>query len=306
MTDVFRLFSQHPEWKKIVFLLDREESVPVCARLIHLQKAESYAVITSRRLAALFREAVREKDVPAAFLRPGEELPFSLEEEGSVLFFDRGGETLFDCLPQNVRHAAGVVNDEFTAPFAVWERFRESAASVDVISYEHGVPARALRWTRPESGVELSVIFPVYNVAPYLEKCIRTVTEWQAPYVEFLFVDDGSPDNSSEIIESYAARDPRIRLIHKENGGCASARQKGLEEARGRYIGFIDPDDFVDPSLFRKLLQAAMVGSYEIAFAGYNEYYESTGTSQPVEEPVLGDPYCYGVTDPKAIVDLIT
>ena len=71
--------------------------------------------------------------------------------------------------------------------------------------------------------------------------------------------------------------------MDKPNGGCASARQYGLDKARGKYIGFIDPDDYIDESMFRKLLRAAMMGSYDISYCGYNEYYENTKEIRKVE-----------------------
>ena len=122
-----------------------------------------------------------------------------------------------------------------------------------------------LEWIKNKnSDIELSVIFPMYNVAAYLDQCISSVTAWKAPYIEFLFVNDGSPDNSREIVLKWAEKDSRIKLLDKPNGGCASARQFGLERAQGSYIGFIDPDDFIDESMFRKLLRSAMTGSYDI------------------------------------------
>ena len=154
-----------------------------------------------------------------------------------------------------------------------------------------------LNWTRhPDSDVELSIIFPVYNISKYLPQCIESVTAWQADYVEYLFVDDGSPDNSADIIRDYASKDPRIKLLQKENGGCASARQFGLERASGKYIGFIDPDDYVDESMFPKLFRRALIGSYEISYCGYNEHYETTGEIQPVVIDVLWSPFDEGTS----------
>ena len=160
-----------------------------------------------------------------------------------------------------------------------------------------------MQWKKRDSDIELSVVFPMYNVASYLDQCVKSVTEWDADYIEFLFVDDGSPDNSAEIIEGYAKNDPRIKLIRKPNGGCASARQKGMEEAKGRYIGFIDPDDFIDPSMYRKLLRAALTGNFHMAYCGYKEYYQNNGQSKAVAD-LIGAPYMYGTTNPDDIRNL--
>lgn len=71
-----------------------------------------------------------------------------------------------------------------------------------------------------------------------LNQCIESVTAWKAPYVEFLFVNDGSPDNSREVVLKWAKEDPRIKLLDKPNGGCASARQYGLESCKGKVYWF--------------------------------------------------------------------
>lgn len=155
------------------------------------------------------------------------------------------------------------------------------------------------------SGIELSVVVPVYNVAPYVERCIESITAWKAEYVEFLFVNDGSTDESADIIQKWMAVDERILLIEKENGGCASARQAGLDRARGRYVGFIDPDDFVDENMYRKLLKAAMCGNFDISLCGYNEYYENSGRIKPAEDS-LWHPYLDGCYDREKIRELIT
>ncbi len=95
-----------------------------------------------------------------------------------------------------------------------------------------------------------SIIVPVYNVAPYLREALdsvlaQTFTDW-----ECLCVDDGSTDGSSAILDEYAAKDARFRVWHKENGGVSSARNLGLDNARGEYIGFLDPDDILMPERF--------------------------------------------------------
>ena len=173
--------------------------------------------------------------------------------------------------------------------FAIWEMFRKTASSI-YMETTQGI----LEWERPETGIELSVIVPVYNVAEYLPRCIETLTAWQADYVEYLFIDDGSTDTSARMIEACAAHDSRIRLICKKNGGCASARNRGLEEARGTYVGFVDADDFVDETMYYKLLKRAMTGSYDLTYCGYLEYDENTGNTQPAQNDCLQEPYLKG------------
>lgn len=187
----------------------------------------------------------------------------------------------------------------------IWETYRNLSDHIRIITRSHSGGSRVLDWEKdPENEIELSVIFPMYNVEKYLDKCIQSVTTWKADYVEFLFVNDGSPDNSREVVLKYAQNDSRIKLLDKPNGGCASARQWGLDRAKGRYIGFIDPDDFIDESMFRKLLREAMTGSYDIAYCGHKEYYESTKESAEAKD-LLGWPYSSGVSDEKLIWQLI-
>ena len=189
--------------------------------------------------------------------------------------------------------------------FRIWEKFKGSCEYIQIRTLKENRHSRMLSWNRrPDTDIELSVVFPTYNVADYLEQCIESVTKWKAPYIEFLFVNDGSKDSSRDIILKWSQKDPRVKLIDKENGGCASARQLGMEKAKGQYIGFIDPDDFIDERMYFKLLEAAMVGSYEIAYCGYNEYYGSNNTHKKVMDE-LGLPYCHGTVDAERIKNLV-
>ena len=102
----------------------------------------------------------------------------------------------------------------------------------------------------------ISVIVPVYNTAPYLECCLGSLRGQTLENMEFLVIDDGSTDGSGEIIDRFGAADPRFRCIHQENRGFAGARNRGLDEARGEFIGFVDSDDWIDPGMYRKLYDA--------------------------------------------------
>lgn len=193
--------------------------------------------------------------------------------------------------------------DKATEAYTIWETFRCNVEHFFLCTEKiDGIDV--LKWDRNESGIALSVVFPMYKVEEYLPQCIDSVIAWDADYVEYLFVDDGSPDGCAGIIEEYAKKDPRVKLVSKENGGCASARQLGMETAKGRYVGFVDPDDFIDPSMFHKLLKAAMTGSYEISYCGYSQYFDNTGTSQIVPDQIDA-PFCDGVRD-KALIHSLT
>ena len=90
---------------------------------------------------------------------------------------------------------------------------------------------------------DISVVIPVYNVEPYLCRCLDTVINQTHQSLEIILVDDGSPDRCPEICDQYAEKDPRIKVIHKKNGGLASARNAGINEASGKYLFFVDSDD---------------------------------------------------------------
>lgn len=114
----------------------------------------------------------------------------------------------------------------------------------------------------------ISVIVPIYNVEEYLPQCIDSLLAQTHPSLEIILVDDGSPDNSGQICDRYAAAHENIRVIHKPNGGLSSARNAGIEVAKGAYIGFVDSDDFVAPAMFRSLLEAAEFFGSQIAACG--------------------------------------
>lgn len=209
---------------------------------------------------------------------------------------------LFEYRPE--RLLAIIWEDRITA-FKLWEQYRLYCSYIQIKTLRSNKAPQILEWEkRCDNEPELSIIFPMYNIANYLDECISSVTAWKAPYVEFLFVNDGSPDNSRDIVLKWAENDSRIKLLDKPNGGCASARQFGLEHARGNYIGFIDPDDFIDESMLRKLLRAAMTGSYDLSYCGYNEYYENSKEYKRVEDS-LQAPYCDGTDDLVKIQELI-
>lgn len=99
----------------------------------------------------------------------------------------------------------------------------------------------------------ISIIIPVYKVEKYLEKCIQSVINQTYENLQIILVDDGSPDNCGKICDEYAQKDHRIEVIHKSNGGLSDARNKGLEIAKGEYIGFIDSDDYIESDMYEVL-----------------------------------------------------
>ena len=100
----------------------------------------------------------------------------------------------------------------------------------------------------------VSIIVPVYNVAPYVTECLDSILGQTYPHIEVLVVDDGSTDDSGAVCDMVAARDERVRVIHQANAGLSAARNAGLEIARGDYIAFVDSDDAVSPRFLEALL----------------------------------------------------
>lgn len=98
-----------------------------------------------------------------------------------------------------------------------------------------------------------SVIIPVYNVEPYLERCLESILNDKCKDLELILVDDGSADGSGMICDRYAAAHTNIKVIHKPNGGLSSARNAGLEIAEGEWISFVDSDDWVDQDSYQKM-----------------------------------------------------
>ena len=116
---------------------------------------------------------------------------------------------------------------------------------------------------------EVSVIVPVYNAEKYLRKCVDSLLAQTFRYFEVILVDDGSPDRSGAICDEYAEKYPRVRVFHKENGGVSSARQCGLDHARGEYTIHADPDDWVEPNMLEELYAKAKAEDADMVICDY-------------------------------------
>lgn len=108
---------------------------------------------------------------------------------------------------------------------------------------------------------------------PYIRRCLDSIVTQTYRSLEIILVDDGSPDNCGLICDDYAARDSRIKVIHKQNGGVSSARNAGLRAATGEYIGWVDPDDWIEPDMFEYLVRNAAAFSADITVCGRVEQY---------------------------------
>ena len=118
--------------------------------------------------------------------------------------------------------------------------------------------------------LELSIIIPVYNVEKYLEECLNSISKIKDVNYEILIVNDGSPDNSQKIIEKFCENNNRAKFFIKDNGGLSSARNYGLERAKGEYVWFVDSDDFINSNEFQKFYKGLekdleiLIGNFQI------------------------------------------
>ena len=124
---------------------------------------------------------------------------------------------------------------------------------------------------------EISIIVPVYQVEKYIRQCIDSILAQTFTDFELILVDDGSKDNSGKICDEYAEKDKRIRVIHKENGGLSDARNKGLDNAAGKYFMFVDGDDYIAPNMAECLHNSILKADADIAACNYRYIFESDG-----------------------------
>lgn len=117
----------------------------------------------------------------------------------------------------------------------------------------------------------ISVIVPVYKVEKYLSRCIDSIIAQTYNNLEIILIDDGSPDRSGRICDDYARKDHRIRVFHKPNGGVSSARNLGLKEAKGEYIGFVDSDDYIAPQMYEVLFNNLVNNNADLSVCGYKK-----------------------------------
>lgn len=120
----------------------------------------------------------------------------------------------------------------------------------------------------------ISVIIPIYNVKDCLERCVRSVCAQSYKHLEILLVDDGSTDGTDRLCDGLAQEDGRIRVFHKKNGGSSSARNLGIREARGEYLGFVDSDDFIDAGMYERMYEEMKTGGRRIVQISRDEIDE--------------------------------
>ena len=121
----------------------------------------------------------------------------------------------------------------------------------------------------------ISVIVPVYKVEKYLNKCIESIVNQTYKNLEIILVDDGSPDECGKICDNYAQKDMRIKVIHKENGGLSDARNAGINISNGKYISFIDSDDYIDLEYIELLYKTIKKDKSDMAISSHKVIYEN-------------------------------
>lgn len=153
----------------------------------------------------------------------------------------------------------------------------------------------------PMSTPLVSVLIPVYNVEDYLGKCLDSVIAQTLNNIEIICVNDGSTDGSAEILQEYKKKDSRITIITKENGGLPSARNAGLEVAKGKYIGFVDSDDYIDHTMYETMVNSAMIHDSDVVICGANIFPESPRADQWLYDTLSPGPRHYEKFDPDIL-----
>ena len=129
----------------------------------------------------------------------------------------------------------------------------------------------------------ISVIVPVYNVEKYMRQCVDSLLNQTLSNIEIILVDDGATDASPKICDEYARKYSSVKVIHKLNGGLGSARNTGMKVARGKYIGFVDSDDYVSVKMYETLLDLAEINKADCAYCEFTRFWNDTVdvTKQP-------------------------
>lgn len=148
----------------------------------------------------------------------------------------------------------------------------------------------------------ISVIVPAYNIAEFLPRCLDSILNQTYSNLEVIVISDGSTDETNDIIKEYAEKDSRIVPIFKVNSGVSDTRNKGLEIAKGDYIGFVDGDDYIEPNMYEILLNNAIENDADISHCGYQmvfptrvDYYYNTGkkvtqdNKEGIRDIIVGD-----------------
>ncbi len=134
----------------------------------------------------------------------------------------------------------------------------------------------------------ISIIVAVYNAETYIVRCVDSILNQTYKNIELLLVDDGSTDRSGQICDDYEKKDDRVRVIHKSNGGLAEARNVGIQNATGEYIGFVDNDDYIKDYMYERLVYVINNEDADMVVCNYS-YVDDNGDLLDVYSPILSD-----------------
>lgn len=136
------------------------------------------------------------------------------------------------------------------------------------------------------SEIKVSVIIPVYNIERYIERCLRSVISQSLKNIEIIVVNDGSTDNSSAIINSFAGMDERIIVVNKSNGGLSSARNAGIAVSKGEYLLHIDGDDWIDTNYLQDMYERAVLDDLDVVVSDYWKDFDNGVKNKIVDLPI--------------------
>ena len=151
------------------------------------------------------------------------------------------------------------------------------------------------------NNIKVSILVPVYNTSEYLRKCLDTLVGQTLKEIEIICVNDGSTDNSLEILEQYAARDARVVIVNKPNGGLPSARNAGIDNAKGEYLGFVDSDDYVELNMFERLYNTAKKKNSEVVVCGAHIFPDKPKASDWFYDVLSPRTYHYSKFTPELL-----
>lgn len=200
--------------------------------------------------------------------------------------------------PAAYRTLAAWIRNKYLEQFAVLRGMNEhclnESAAKELISLMENQPLQPLELTSlptDESGERpcVSVIIPVYNVKKYLAECLDSIVGQTLRNIEILCVDDGSTDGSAEILEAYAQKDPRIRILPQSNSGVSVARNTGLLAARGEYLYCLDSDDVLAAEALETAYQVSRANRLDILYFDFLRFYDDGSEGKPVERRNLSD-----------------
>ena len=156
----------------------------------------------------------------------------------------------------------------------------------------------------------ISVIVPVYNVEPYLDRCVQSIVDQTYTNLEIILVDDGSPDNCPAMCDAWAEKDSRIKVIHKENDGVSDARNAGIQLSSGEYIVFIDSDDSASPLMITEMISNKNNGTVVVGYSNDVQLLVNEKTTIPLYHPkdlvaARGGAFCWGILYSASIIQTL-